>query len=292
MTALVPKSARILAVAPSHAYDEVRLAAGLEIVRAHGHTIEVMPGALQPHRYFAGSDAHRRDQLVHALTSSDVDAVWMIRGGSGMNRLLADLPWDALPQRPLIGFSDTTPLLEALRVRGKGRGIHGPVLHSLPNTTEQSIAHLFALLAGEPLPPLPGETWVGGSASGPLVGGNLCTLTSNCGTPFQLNASGAIVVLEEIGEHPYRIDRMLVQCRDSGSFDGAVGFGIGSFTSCEPPPSATYTLRDMLLEILEPLDVPILGNLPIGHGPENHAFEVGASGRLSDGALHLSLALA
>ena len=292
MTALVPTSARILAVAPSHAFDETRLAAGLEIVRAHGHTIDVMPNALQPHRYFAGSDTHRRDQLVHALTSSEVDAVWMIRGGSGMNRLLADLPWDSLPARPLIGFSDTTPLLEALRIRGEGRGIHGPVLHSLPVTSEESIAHLFALLAGDSLPPLTGETWVSGAAEGPIVGGNLCTLTSSCGTPFQLSSEGAIVVLEEIGEHPYRIDRLLIQCRDSGSFDGVAGFAIGSFTGCEPPPSATYTLRDMLREVLEPLGVPIVGNLPIGHGPDNHAFEVGASARLFEGALHLSPVLA
>ena len=110
-------------------------------------------------------------------------------------------------------------------------------------------------------------------------------LASLCGTPFQLQARDAIVVLEEIAEPPYKVDRMLEQLKQSGAFDGVVGFAIGEFFKCAAPQDAKWELSDVIMEHLVPFGVPILGELPIGHGRENYAFPIGATGKISKAGL-------
>ena len=108
-------------------------------------------------------------------------------------------------------------------------------------------------------------------------------LASTCGTPAQINTSGRIVVLEEVGEYGYRIDRMLQQLRSSGCFDEAVGVAVGEFRSCTLPTDADYDVRDILLDHLGPLNLPVVGNLPIGHGPKNFPFVWGQVATLDQG---------
>lgn len=283
---LLPEGATIAIVAPSHAFFEDRYQAGLEILEDWGYHPVEAEGLRRRHRYLAGDDAHRLDTLVGALTAPGVDAVWAARGGSGVTRLLSRIPWTALPPRPLIGFSDLTPLLDQLGWRGLP-AVHGPVVHSLASTDPPSRDHLRALLAGRPVAPLAGRVLAPGRAQGPLVGGNLCMIAATCGTPFQLDASGAILVLEEIGEHPYKVDRLLQQLRDAGVLHGIVGVALGTFTGCEAPEGAGYALDDVLVDQLGDLGVPILADLPIGHGAANHAFVVRAPARIDDGALIL-----
>lgn len=278
---------RVAAVAPSHAYDPARLEAGLDVARGLGVDVHLVPDTLRPHRYFAAPDDHRLAQLVAALTDPGWDAVWMVRGGSGLTRLLPRIPWADLSPRPVIGFSDVVALHAGLWRHGLGPLVHGPVLHSLPTTDAASVRHLSALLHGEPLEPLSGETWAAGAAQGPLLGGNLCVLAALCGTPWQLSAAGAILVLEEIGEAPYRVDRSLQQLASAGVLDGVAGVALGTFTGCAPPEGAPWTLRDLVLEHLAPLGVPVLADLPIGHGVENRAFVWGRTARIDGG--HLSL---
>ena len=233
---------------------------------------------------YGGADV-RVTQLAEALSSTGDDAVWIVRGGSGLTRLLRDLDELPLGNKPVIGFSDVTALFCALRRRGIGPLVHGPVLHSLSVTEPGSVEHLFDLLEGRPTEPLCGETWVAGSASGPLIGGNLSLLAATCGTPWQLDARGAILVLEEIGEHPYRVDRTLQQLRSAGVFDGVAGVAVGVNVGCQPPASADYTLADVFVDVLTPLGVPVVGELPIGHGPHNRAFVWDTPATLSDGTL-------
>lgn len=289
MTALLPPGARIGIVAPSHAFFEDRYQQGLSWLRARGYQIVERHGIRSHHRYFAGSDDLRSAQLIEALCDPDLDAVWAARGGSGITRLLDRIPYTQLLGHPVIGFSDLTPLLDQLALRGLP-AVHGPVVHSLGQTSDASLEHLGRLLDGAPLAPLPGQVWVDGEVHGPLVGGNLCLLAATCGTPAQLDASGAIVVLEEIGEAPYKIDRMLQQLKAAGVLRGVAGIALGRFTGCDPPSGAEWTLRDLMVEQLGPLGVPILADLPIGHGPANHAFRVRSPARLSGGALHLGSA--
>lgn len=288
MSALIAPGTPIAVVAPCGVHDPGRFQAGLEIARAAGHDLRPFPDLLRPHRYLASPDDQRLAQLREALTDPGYGAVWIARGGYGLTRLLDRLDLEGLPRKPVIGFSDVTALHTALHQAGLGPAIHGPVVHSLPVTDAASQAHLWDLLAGRSVEALVGEPWVGGEARGPLVGGNLCLLAAGCGTRYQLDARGAILVLEDVGEVPFRLDRMLQQLRSAGVLDGVVGVAFGRFVQCNPPDGATWTLRDVLLEAVADLGVPVVGELPIGHGAENRAFVVGSPARLSEGRLILN----
>lgn len=285
---LVPRGAPIAVVAPCGICDPDRLEAGLQILRDAGHDPRPYPGMQRPWRYLAGEDDHRAAQLVDALTSPDWAAVWIARGGYGLTRILERVPFADLPRRPVLGFSDVTALLGPLHAAGAGPALHAPVVHSLPITDEASRAHLFDLLDGRPTPALDGATWVQGEARGWLCGGNLCLLAATCGTRWQLDARGAILVLEEIGEAPYRVDRMLRQLVEAGVFQGVVGVAVGELVGCRPPEGADWTLADVVLDHLRPLGVPVVGDLPIGHGARNRAFPWGARATLSRGRLSWS----
>ena len=113
-----------------------------------------------------------------------------------------------------------------------------------------------------------------------------CTaVMATCGTPWQLRAAGSIVLLEEVGEPAYRLDRLVQQLRDAGVLDGVVGVGVGELRSCRVPPDADWTAADLMREHLVGLGVPVLMDLPFGHGPANHAWVHGARGTIEDGAL-------
>ncbi len=280
MKAIVPVGTPIAVVAPSHAYNPAQLDAGLAIARAAGHNLVLLDDIHTPHRYFAHTDERRLATLTAALTSPEFGAVWAVRGGSGVTRLLPRLPWARIPPRPVIGFSDLTPLLDAMAARTSAIGVHGPVLHSLAATAEADQQALFALLAGAPTPPLRGEVWAAGHARGPLRGGNLTLLAATCGTPFQCRAQGAILLLEDIGETPYRLDRALQQLLGAGVFDGVAGIALGSWDGCAAPAGSAWKLEDMLAEVLLPLGVPILAGLPCGHGYRNQAVLIGADSEI------------
>ncbi|MEZ4316031.1 MAG: LD-carboxypeptidase [Myxococcota bacterium] len=279
---MIEPGAPIAVCAPCGAYDPDRFAHGLQIARDHGLNPVPLPGLLQPWRYFAGTDAHRLDQLVEALTSDAYAAVWIARGGYGLTRILDGIPWERVSPRPVIGFSDVTALFSAMYARGLGPAVHGPVVHSLPGSDSTTVERLCAVLAGE-RPAIPGTVRVEGRAEGPVVGGNLCMLAATAGTSAQLDASGCILVLEEIGEPAYRIDRMLQQLESAGVFDGVVALVMGELTSCRSPEGVDWTLDDLLQDRFERLSIPVLVDAPIGHGSQNHAFVWGAHGVVDGG---------
>lgn len=279
MTPLRP-GARVAVVAPGGAVDPDRLAPGLALLREWG--LEPLPGPNlhARHRWLAGSRAQRAADLLWALSAPGVDAVWFARGGSGTADLLTQLPWEALPaERPVIGFSDATALLVALAARGRG-AVHGPVVSTLASSdpaTRQALREL--LLAGRP-PPLPGRHLCGPRTpvEGPLVGGNLTVLASLCGTPSRLEAADAVLLLEDVDEAPYRVERSLGQLLAAEALRGVVGVAIGELTRCGEDPDL---LAAMLTERLEPLGVPVLIDLPVGHGERNLPFLHGARVRLA-----------
>ena len=254
---MLPHNARIGVFAPSHRFNPPRLEAGLEILRAAGHTPVLAPNLNASHRYFAGTDHQRLEDLVWALSSADLDAAMMARGGSGMGRLLPLLP-EGL-KRGVVGFSDGTALLVAMFQRYGIQGVHAPVVHSL---AQQGI-HAVEDLVGEGT----------GRAEGRVVGGNLCVLSSLCGTADQLQAEGCIVVLEDVGEPAYKIDRMLAQLRLSGVLDGAVGLALGDFGE----------VPELLDIVREHFDGPLAWGLPIGHGGRNRPWVYGARAVMEGG---------
>ncbi len=260
-------------VAPSGAVDPERVAAGADVLRAWGYRVEVDPSITLRHRYLAGDDDARLSALRRAAEAAAADdgAVWMARGGYGLSRLLPHLLDRPLPAVPVVGFSDGTVLLN----HHPGACLHGPVINSLlGHADKDSLAHLRAVLQGE-TPALTGTPWVPGSASGRLVGGNLCVLASLAGTPGALRAAGCIVALEDTGEAAYKVDRLLTQLIQAGAFDGVRGFALGTFDGADAPDGADWSVRDVLLERLSPLGVPVLGGLPFGHGRANRAFRFG-----------------
>jgi muramoyltetrapeptide carboxypeptidase len=276
-------------VAPSHAFNPDLLAEGLALARAAGHNLHVPADLLRPHRYFASDDDHRLAQLTDALTSDRYAAVWAVRGGSGLTRLLPRIPWAQVRRRPVIGFSDLTPLLEATVRAAGGVAVHGPVLHSLPATDPADREALWRLLDGRPLAPLQGAAWSAGRASGKIIGGNLTLLAATCGTPWQPRAAGKVLLIEEIGEPPYRVDRALQQLRSAGVFRGVRAILLGTFTGCEAPADAGWTVDDVLREQLLPLGVPVLAGLPVGHGRRNHPVPIGAFAHVDGDQVRFSL---
>lgn len=279
----------IAVVSPAGIFDPDRLRAGVALVRSWGYEVVEEPYLHATFRYTAGTLAERVRGLAWALTAPGIDAVWFARGGYGTASLLSHLPWSDLDLRPVIGFSDATALFAAMRARRRGRGVHGPVLQSLSDLADDdSRAAIRATLAGEAAW-LPGRLLAGPdrSAEGPVIGGNLSVLASLCGTPWSLDARDAIVVLEEIGEAPYRVDRLLSQLVAAGFFEGARGIALGELCGCDAPQGAGWTVEDVVLDLLAPLGLPVVAGLPVGHGPRNHAWVHGAHGRLGPDGLRV-----
>lgn len=277
----------IAVVAPCGAFNPQRLAGGIERARAAGFDLHPMPGLLQAERYLAAPDSVRLAHLQAALSDPEWSAVWIARGGYGLTRILDPLDWSKVQTRPVIGFSDVTALHNAVINRGLGPAIHAPVLHSIPITDEASLSHLWSVLRGQATAPLSGESWVGGSVTAPIVGGNLCLLAATCGTSAQLQTQGCILLLEDVGEPAYRIDRMLQQISSAGLLDGVVGVVLGEFRDCRVPEGADWAFSDVLRSHLDVLGVPVVANLPVGHGSRNYAIPLGSPVRIDGPLVHL-----
>lgn len=264
-------------VAPGGAIGPEALEPGLAWLRRWGWEPVLGPSVLVRHRYLAGPRDQRAADVQWALTAPDLDAVWFARGGYGTSQILRSLDWASFARRPVIGFSDASGLLWALARRGLP-AIHGPVLSTLGDpprgTDEQSRAVLHRLLTTGEGPVLAAEHLLGPThaVTGRVIGGNLAVLASLAGTPEALRCDGDIVVLEDVGEAPYRLERALCQLIDSGALHGAAGIALGDFSTCEPQADAGYTLAEIWRDHLAPLGIPVVHGLPVGHGTRNHAF--------------------
>lgn len=266
-------------VAPAGPFDRPTFEAGLALI-AQRYSPQYDPGLFESHRYLAGDDRRRRDELSRALLDSRARALFCARGGYGAMRLLPDLPLADMASTMLVGFSDITVLHLALQARGRV-SIHGPVLTQLGKQPPDVQERLFRLLESpEPPPPLTGAaTYVPGTAEGPLLGGNLSLITHLLGTPFMPSLDGAILLLEDIGERPYRLDRMWTHLRLAGVFERVRGIVLGDFTECEEK-NASYASADVLRSLAEETGLPCAAGFPIGHGTLNSPVPLGTAVRL------------
>lgn len=272
---------RIYVVAPSGALRERQaLDLGLEIWQSRGYQLKLCPGYDDRWGYLAGSDADRREQLAAALQDPDCRAVLCLRGGYGGARLLEDWQWPDTPPRWLIGFSDITSLLWSLGCQGIS-GVHGPLLTTIHAEPAWSVQRLFDWLEGRPLEPLSGQGWRGGVAEGLLLPANLTVATHLLGTPAQPDLSNVILALEDVGEAPYRIDRMLTQWRMLNLLQSVKGIAVGRFSQCEPTAGIpSFTVEEVLRDRLTDLNLPVVADLPFGHDSVNAALPVGLPVRL------------
>ena len=256
-----------------------RLEAGIVVLERWGLEVEPHRNLRRHWGYYAGTDPERLEDL-----QPNAPLVACMRGGWGSARLL-ERPL-AAEEHWLLGFSDVTSLLWARQAAGLPGGIHGPMVTTLGAEPEWSQERLRALLFGEALPPLQGTVWNPGQAEGPCLAGNLTVATHLLGTPHLPDLSGAILLFEDIGEAPYRIDRMLSHWRLSGALQQIAGLGFGSFSDCEGDeddardPQHSFGLQAVLQERCGDLGIPVIADLPFGHRCGNAAIPIGRRARL------------
>jgi muramoyltetrapeptide carboxypeptidase len=272
--------ARVALVSPSGPLKDVT-----ELVRAEAHarvfgweTI-VGPHAMSREGYFAGRDAERLADLASAIADPTIDGIWCLRGGYGAARLLPDIDLASIAARPkaLIGYSDITALHAAWRRAGMV-SFHGPTARAdLTPFSLDSLRRAVVQGADSAGDAANATVLRGGTVTGRLAGGNLALAASLCGTPWALDFRDAIVVLEDINEPTYRVDRMLTQLRQSGVFDGCVGMAFGHFTNCDANSDVgARSLEDVVAECAEALAVPTLLGIPLGHIEDQWTLPLGA----------------
>jgi muramoyltetrapeptide carboxypeptidase len=231
--------------------------------------------------FLAGEDAQRLDALNVAIGDPDCRAVILARGGYGLTRILPAVDRIALRAhaKPIVGYSDVTALLSVC-VHAGVAAIHGPMISDFGDLSDGDRDSLFNLLEN----PDPGEiftgleTLVGGRVQGSLLGGNLEVLTRLLGTPLQPDFEGAVLFLEEVGELPYRVDRLLTHLELAGVFDLVAGVVIGEFTDCDELEEGVVkapSTRDVLLERLGRLSVPTTLGGAFGHGDRKASLPYG-----------------
>ena len=279
--ALAPGS-HVAVVVPSGGALAERLSAGVAVLEQRGFRVSVAAPSAS-YRIFSGRDEERRRALLDAFADPGIDCVWLARGGYGMNRLLPglDVEWLRDHAKLCIGFSDATSLLARLVCGAGVAAIHGPmVAHDLVREdAEGGLDHVLALAGGA-------SDWaievphgiVAGETAAALLGGCLTVLASLAGTPFAPSFAGAIALLEDTHEAPQRrIDRLLVQLRQSRMLDGVRGVVFGAMPECGPPEELVWTIEDCLGD----LGVPIGFAAPVGHGPRHFALPLGVRVRLA-----------
>jgi muramoyltetrapeptide carboxypeptidase len=277
-----------------------------ELCRALDYEPLVGAHAAGRYGYLAGTDADRLADLNAALRDAAVDAIWCLRGGFGVTRIIEGVDFDALARRPkpVIGFSDITALLAGVTQRAGVVAFHAPVARN-PMTLFSRRHFDRVLTCAEPagvLDPVPLPVGVlvpredrvvtlrGGIAEGTLAGGNLTLLQCLIGTPWFPELDGGILLLEDVNEDLYRVDRMLAHLRAVGALSRLAGVGIGRFTDLKrTTEGGTFGLDELLNQYLTPLGIPVVLGLPFGHIDAQWTLPLGVRARLDadEGSIEL-----
>jgi muramoyltetrapeptide carboxypeptidase len=272
-------------VAPAGPVKPERLRAGLAML-GDRYRLRIAGDIERATAFLAGDDARRADELNAALRDPDVRGIIAARGGYGIMRILERLDADALRRDPvpIVGFSDCTALLSWSERAAGVRGIHGPVVVQLPRLPADQVEWLMRLIEGRAEvatePHARGLSRAGTPGGerrieGPLRGGNLCLLSSLCGTRWEVDTRDAIVLLEEVTEKPYGIDRYLTHLALAGAWRGAAGALVGDLIDCVDPTYPDRSAAEVIDERLRASGLRGLCGAPIGHGARNLAFSCG-----------------
>ena len=247
----------------------------VERCEAEGWTLEVPESVKRQWRWFSGTDQQRADDLERAWNNPSLNGLIYVGAGWGGARVLE--AGFRFPKRPLwtLGFSDTSSMLMAQWSAGLQGAIHGSTAGPDPQW-ERTVR----LLKGELVSPLQGRAVRAGVARGPLVVTNLTVATHLIGTPWFPDLRGSILVLEDVGEAPYRVDRMLTQWRSSGVLRGLAGVATGRFSWKGEVEPGDFSMDGILEERLSDLGIPLVMNLTLGHGLPNMALPLGAAATL------------
>lgn len=288
---------RVALVAPSGPVAADRLASGAALLRSWGLDVVTGDHLLDRHPrhgYLAGTDRDRADDFQRAWLDPSVTAVVCARGGYGVQRMVDLLDWDALSTaepKILVGFSDVTVLHEAVAQRLGLPTLYGPMGTAAsflddPATADHLRRTLFTpddtrVLTSRTAAPL-----VPGVASGRTAGGCAALLAADRATPTgRPSFAGTLLMLEDVNEQPYQLDRTLTQLIRSGALDGVAGIALGSWEGCGPPGA----VREVMLDRLGPLGVPVLWELGFGHGTSSLTVPLGVHATLDAGSGTLTI---
>ncbi len=282
--------------APSGSFDRSVFEMGLNTIRDMGFRVYIPRGIYLKKRYLAGDDINRAEIINQLFKDEKVKGILCARGGFGAMRVLPFLDYEVIRKHPkiFVGFSDVTAILVTLVQKCFFPVFHGPVVTSLACASRETLSSFFNILTSSPLSLssfcsdssllsgvsiLPGGgvllksgmSICKGSATGILSGGNLATLSSLTGTAFQPDFKGCIFFLEDIGEPPYKIDRMLTQMKMAGVFNGIKGVMAGTFENC----GNTDMIFNILDEIFNDFHIPVMAGIMAGHGRVNFTLPFG-----------------
>ena len=275
----------IRVIAPASPFKRADLEAGVSLLESWGYRVRVPDDIHSSWHYLAGSPQRRADELHAAFADPEAAAVLPMRGGYGLTTMLPLLDVEHVRANPkiLVGCSDLTALLQWMVAEVGMVCFHGPMLGSLgrgsdPKGTERLRAVLETV--GRPAELRSAfddaHQWcfAPGVARGRAMGGSLSLLAALCGTPLQPVTKGAVLFLEDVGERPYRIDRLLTQLQQSGLFAEVEAVVLGDFVGCDEP-SGAPSWRDAVDRVFRSLPIPVLAGLPFGHGEPNMIFPLG-----------------
>jgi muramoyltetrapeptide carboxypeptidase len=271
-------------IAPSSPFQQDTFDQGLAVLQAMGFQTCLADGLFENQGYLAGSDERRSAQLQQMFADDSIQGIICARGGYGALRFLALLDFALIAKhpKPFIGFSDITALHQAFLTKANLVTFHGPMVCSLGKNDSASRKVMEDILTGmavsklmaaEPRPLRKGV------AQGTVVGGNLATLCHLLATPFIQPLEGKVLLLEEVNEAPYRIDRVLTQMKMAGCFKGLAGVMVGQFEGCGPQ----ELIEHILLDCFDDENLPIAAGFDVGHGQRNHTVVLGVQARLDTG---------
>ncbi len=300
------KGATIGLVSPSGPVSEDRWQGVVKSLEGLGFKLEYdEKQVLAQYGYLAGKDEMRAKEVNRLFENDKIDGIWCVRGGYGSARILPMLDYKMIKKnpKPLIGFSDVTALLSGIFLKTGLVGFHGPVGTS--NFTDYTQKHTLNVLmnpkdkytiefAKENLEKrntaYQPYTVNEGTATGQLVGGNLTLVSSLMGTPYELDMKGKLVFLEDVGEKPYRLDRMVSQLLLAGKLQQAAGVVLGVFNDCEAGTGDnSLTLKEMIFDRFQSLNIPVVYGLSFGHISNNFTLPLGIEAEMDTERQSLTL---
>ena len=280
----------VAVVASAAAIERVHLERGVNVLASMGFRVKVSERVLARSGILAGDDRERAIELQAYFADPEVKAIFSARGGYGCGRLLPLLDFKAMANAPkiFVGFSDATFLLNALVDFAGMVSFHGPMvaMDFARGLSPRSLEHLQGLLSGkiDSFELEARETMHPGNAQGEVIGGCLSVVVAMIGTPFEPRFDGRILFLEDTGEKAYRIDRMLVQLRQSGALGRVAGIVFGAIRAIDGNEQETQLIARFAAEQTAGLGCPVLYGVEAGHGTENFTIPFGVSARIESGA--------
>ena len=283
-------------ITPSSSITEEKLAKAISNMELLGLKVKLGKHIKVINGYLAGTDKQRLEDLHNMFADDDVDGIWCIRGGYGVGRILPKINYKLIKKNPkvLIGYSDITALLIAIHKKTGLIGFHGPLASS--DFTDYSVKHLKGVLMNPTsyytighaidIDDLKDKAYHSkvirvGKAKGELTGGNLTLLAAAVGTDFQPKFKNKLVFIEDIGEKPYRLDRMFTQLLQSTDLHKAAGIALGVFEDCEAKEGdRSLSLMEMFNDRLGHLNMPIIYGLSLGHIKNHMTLPVGIKAEL------------